>query len=194
MNKKTIITVILILLLIAAGASVLFWYWQSQQNSQITSDPMIDVTTDDSSKITLPSLNDPLTNETDSEPRIVPGDSSLIANLYYFVERFGTYSNISDFQNVEDIKSVITDDFYNQVIANRKNLTFEETSTLEYEAYDAKVIKVDWLDNTEIQATAKVTTRRHKITEDSNNPFSQDIVVRLNKVNNQWLISEAVWQ
>ena len=196
MNKKTIITIIIILLLLIAGGGVIYWYWQSQQNNNSITDSSVDVVTDGStSGVGLPALDQPLVDDkTEVDSPAVSVDTSLTTNVYYFVERFGTYSNVSDFQNIDDLKSVMSNDFYNQVIAKRKNLSFADTSSIEYEAYDAKVVRLEWLDNTDIRATAKVTTRRHKITKDSNEPYSQDIIVRLDKVNNQWLVTEAVWQ
>ncbi len=196
MNKKTIITIIIILLLLIAGGGVIYWYWQSQQNNNSITDSSVDVVTDGSSSgVGLPALDQPLADDkTEVDSPAVSVDTSLTTNVYYFVERFGTYSNVSDFQNIDDLKSVMSNDFYNQVIAKRKNLSFADTSSIEYEAYDAKVVRLEWLDNTDIRATAKVTTRRHKITKDSNEPYSQDIIVRLDKVNNQWLVTEAVWQ
>lgn len=195
MNKKTTITIIIILLLLAAAAGVMYWYWQSQQNNTITTNTPIGVAVDDSvDNINLPILEDPSLGDSDVGQNIVPEDTGLVTNVYYFVERFGTYSNITDFQNIEDIKYIMSSDFYDQIIVKRKNLSFEDTSTLEYEAYDAKVTKVEWLDNTDIRATAKVTTRRHRITENENEPYSQDIIVRLSKIGDNWLVVEAIWQ
>jgi len=196
MNKKILNTLIIIIILVIVGV-VLYWYWQSQrpaavnQNSNIN---MIDDSMTDGS--TLPDLNQPAGSDNSDQNITTPTITNipLHSTLYYFVERFGTYSNVSDFQNIEDLKPVVAPDFYNTVIAQRKNLTFAEQTSIAYDAYDAKVVQVDWLEETSDAATAQVTTRRHHITEDSNEPFSQDIVVRFQKINDQWLVTEAVWQ
>ena len=49
-------------------------------------------------------------------------------------------------------------------------------------------------EETDTTATARVTTRRHHITEDSNDPFQQDIIVRFIKTGDNWRVVEAIWQ
>ncbi len=194
MDKKKITIITLIVLTLVIVGVIVYWYWQSQNKVDVVVDKTDIVVDDiDIGDITLPDSVQP--DDVDVVPPAKTSNNiQLVGSLYYFVERFGTYSNIVDFGNIEDIKPTMSDDFYNQVISNRKNITFAEESDLEYDAYDAKITKVDWTEESDTTATARVTTRRHHITNDTNDPFQQDIIVRFIKEGDNWLVIEAIWQ
>ncbi|MGB0757673.1 MAG: hypothetical protein ACPGO5_04425 [Patescibacteria group bacterium] len=189
-RRRLIIIIVVILLLIIAGVAG-YMYWQNLQSHDMSD--LDDAGTTPDKIATLPSLedDDPLPVP---DSGVIPEDSTLVAAAHYFVERWGTYSNVSNFQNIQDLRSAMTDELYNQAMQGREMVQFADIDDIEYEAYDAQVASIEWLDKSDETATARVTTRRHRITEGTEEPYKQDIVVRFVNENDRWLVSEAVWQ
>lgn len=196
MQKGNVILLGIVIMLLAIGGGILYWYYSMSQQPPIDAPEIVNQEDQNTTPTygTLPELGktEVITEEA-VDTGISPTDAQLLTTVYYFVERFGTYSNVADFQNIEDIKSVMTPDLYASILQNKQELTFAEKTAKAYEAYDATVANVIWEEQTDESARARVMTRRHYITEGSDEAFEQEIIVRLTRQNNKWLVSEAAW-
>jgi len=110
-----------------------------------------------------------------------------------FVERFGSYSTEAELSNVEDVKALAT-----ASLDSRLEQLMTEASTTTQTAYygvSTRVISIDEVEIDEAAATYDVNTQR---TESFDSPANtqtryQQITVNLEKVGNQWLVSNFTW-
>lgn len=118
-----------------------------------------------------------------------------MSTVRYFVERWGTYSNQSDFQNVRDLRPIMTEDFFNEVYKNYKPKSEAELSRQDYEGYETKVVSIDLESQNDTEATVLVTTsRRHLVGSDSVETYPQKIRITLVKQAGVWRVATAIWQ
>jgi len=112
-------------------------------------------------------------------------------------ERFGSFSNQSNYGNFTDLKILMTDnmktwsDTYveNLKKQNQNNLTYYGITTT------AMTYSVKSFDDAKGQAEILVTTQRRESTEKINGgtPYTQTLDLNLVKVNGEWLFDKAYW-
>jgi len=115
-----------------------------------------------------------------------------------FSERFGSYSNQSNFSNVSDLKLFMTDKMKiwadNFIIENlEKNKDISVYYGVTSKAISEEIINI----NKDLgYATVRVSTlRKESAQTSSTNPsFYQDIEINLKKERNVWLVDEANWK
>ncbi len=195
MNKKTVITVIVIIFLLSLGTGIIYWYWQSQSKISNTNQEQgqDQISKDNSSQGVLPT--DKISNKSNKSVKPATIDNNLLSSVRYFVERWGTYSNQSDFQNVRDLRPIMTEDFFDEVYKNYKPKSEVELSKQDYEGYETKVVSIDLENQTDAEATVLVTTnRRHLVGSDSVETYPQKIRITLVKQAGVWRVATAIWQ
>lgn len=187
MDRKKIIistTIVLILLILVLG--VLWWLGRDDGTSTQQPD-----TNEPPSSINVPgTLPDIPEGEA---PDIVVGESTLVSTAYYFVERWGTFSSVSEFRNIKDLKGVMTPELYAQQEVRFESLAYDQLETTPYIGYTTRVTKVNWVEKTDQRAEAVITTHRIKETKTEQESFNQDIVVVFTNTNGTWLVSDATW-
>lgn len=116
-----------------------------------------------------------------------------------FAERFGTYSNQSNFHNIKDLNIFMSKNM--QVWA--ENYIFEkikeEMNREIYYGISTKSTEAEILHISEEEDSASilVKTRRREFVESKENPsdvFEQSIVINYTKENDIWKIDSATWQ
>lgn len=114
-----------------------------------------------------------------------------------FAERFGSFSNQSNYSNFNDLKIMMTDSmktWADRYVADlktqpqSKNVYYGITTT-------AIIFEVKKFDDAAGQAEILVTTQRRESTESINGgtPFMQKLDLKLDKVNGDWLFNSASW-
>ncbi len=133
-----------------------------------------------------------------SEPAHKTNATDLGKISMAFAERFGSFSNQSNYGNFTDLKIFMTDDMKawadKYVVELRGQVQDNEsyygmvTTALTYE--------VKKFDEAAGQAEVMVTTRRRESAEKINGgePFNQNLRLVLVKVNNDWLFDKAYWE
>lgn len=115
-----------------------------------------------------------------------------------FAERYGSYSNQSNYQNMSDLKIFMTDrfkkstdDFIAQMIAKKIDKTI-------YYGITTKAISpiVNEFDNEKGLAKITVTTQRREsiATTENANGFPQAVTISFKKDGKAWKVDDAVWQ
>lgn len=196
LSRKTIVTTVIIILLIAIGIVGYLLLRdntpQEEQTPQITEQPADQTGTTNELPDTIPDLVEDNTEEpVNAKPSV---EKELLSLAYYFVERWGTFSSTSNYQNIDDLETFMTDDFYQAATQDRAPLNFSEQDDIEYVGYTTKVTNIVWQEQTSTNAEALVTTRRSKQTETDQEFFNQALLVRFVRTNDQWKVTEAVWQ
>ncbi|MFH1744884.1 MAG: hypothetical protein ABH881_01805 [bacterium] len=114
-----------------------------------------------------------------------------------FAERFGSYSNQSDFQNIEDLKIFMSEEmgvWADGYIATER-IKMGDSSI--YYGIVTKAVAEEVRSYDESVMSVLVNTRRREMaasTDNSSDTFSQDILIGLVKENGIWKIDSAFWQ
>lgn len=126
--------------------------------------------------------------------QIDSNDAAKLASL--FAERLGSFSNQSDYGNVTDLKIFMTAsmrDWADKYVADLKAKPYSgEYYGITTDTLVTKVISYD-----EKNGKAKVdvlTERREDTASVLGSAYQQHMTVDLIKVNNEWLVDNAVWE
>ncbi len=161
----------------------------SENSTNTNSDTNTTTTTTDSQTDTTTN-----TNTNDGGNVVLSNQRTSISRAATsFTERYGSYSSDNDFENIEALDSVMTEDMKKQaqdVVANGLG------SANEYYAITTQVVSINFIDFVEgsTGATLEVFTRRTE-QKGLNDPviFSQTARLQLNRVDNQWKIDSFKW-
>jgi len=179
LNKRLVI-IILAILLVLLLAWLLWWWLQTLQGSgqqKLPPAKNVVVTTP-----TTPVIDEPVV-------LAVPENPQMLVVARVFTERFGSYSNQSDYQNIKDSWPLMTGSLRNQF-----PLT-PVAPTDDYIGIDTRVLKVEVINQSASQANVLVKTQRSKRTADLQEQISyQDLKLDLQKSGDSWLVNQAVWQ
>lgn len=151
----------------------------SETNTTTSTDSQTDTTTNTNSEDTS---NVVLSNQRTSISRAATS----------FIERYGSYSSDSNFDNIDALDSVMTEDMKKQA----QNVIKNGLGTTEYYSITTQAVSVNFIDFVEgsTGATLEVFTRRTE-QKGLNDPtiFSQTARLQLNRVDNQWKIDSFKW-
>ena len=112
-----------------------------------------------------------------------------------FAERFGTYSNQSNYANLEESLFFMTEKMRTRETANLNDL---RSKTIDYSNYNAITTKTVACNVTHVDGTiAEVSLgaiRTEMKTGVKDQSYPQNATIKLIKENNEWKIDEFVWQ
>lgn len=123
--------------------------------------------------------------------------ADLITIVVPFVERFGSFSNQSNYQNLEDLQPFMTPTMKTWAEEKIRDARSKAISAL-YRGVTTKVLSYIMTSFDDAHGTAefKITVQRKELvgTETNFKVYNQDIVVQLSKVEGVWLVNSAQWQ
>lgn len=115
-----------------------------------------------------------------------------------FTERFGTYSNQSNYKNFDELAVFMTDSMKKWVLSYQEDLKKKNPDINVYYALETKAIssQINTLDEKTGKGEILVKTQRQELKNSPANPriFYQDILLKLVKINNEWKVDGAYWQ
>lgn len=114
-----------------------------------------------------------------------------------FAERFGSYSNHANFQNMEDLKLFMTDRMQAWSDNFVKTNLSKQSGQAEYYGITSQAVTKKMLAYDEGKGTAKVlvqTQRRETAGQAEPVSFGQGIEIDLVKSGGTWLVDQAYWQ
>lgn len=141
-----------------------------------------------------------LVNKEEEAPPMILSEpdlgSYLLATASTFAEKFGSFSNQSNFENLGDLKVMMT----SEMISWAENY-IRQNQAKPGEAHYGVTTKallpkiVDFQEG-KGEATIAITTQRQETINNTLNPriFYQDILLKLKKSGDKWLVAEAEWQ
>lgn len=165
-------------------------------NNKVISTPTIkkiDVSDDNGSK-TKGNSN----NTMNVSPGVVSkSDLENIASS--FAERFGSYSNQSNFSNLTDLKMFMGDKMRDWVDSYIEEHRIKSSASDIYYGIITKAVAQEikeYDDNAGVVEILVNTRRRESIGSSSNstNAFSQDITITFHKERGAWKVYSAIWQ
>lgn len=193
-KKKLIILGAIVIFFVIAGVVVYFWLGTGEDGSEI-------INANKGADIPgggLPGGESGAVggNEAGGEKREIDkeaNDQVEAQNLAkFFVEMLGSYSSDAKFQNIIDLKPMMTtamqswaDDF---MIRNMDSLEYKD------ERVTTSVFKTEVLDYTQGHARILFKTRRELVNGNGTDVYNQDAVAEMVKSGDNWLVNKVEWQ
>lgn len=166
----------------------------------LRSQPTLPTPPVDPSEINIPVVLPQSSSVKKDEPAVSPSVENLAANLKStaasFAERFGSYSNQGNFNNINDLRGVMTlkmNAWADNYIANQQSVVDESYFGVTTIAVSTKIITL----SEELgQADIVVSTQRQENKGSTVNPrvTYQDIEIELVNTGSGWKVDSAEWQ
>jgi len=128
-------------------------------------------------------------NLTDSE-KVVADKAVLQQTARYFVEIFGSYSSDNNFQNLKDLKSLMTSTYWAKWEKDLNTITSDKDYSVWSQAMNASIDSYSATAGT-VTVLCKRGERQSK--SEKENIFYQSAQVNLVKVNGSWLVDKVTW-
>jgi len=188
--QKKIIIVVIILLILATAFVIFYYYFRGQETNQNTNQLNVNQETNQTLNLSE-NLNQ---NANISEGSADQTTINSIASAY--AERYGSYSNQNNFENLEDLKiwmskslQKTTDDY---IVAQRAKGLANQV----YHGYTTTTLsaKIDSIAGD--KATVTVSTQRREVDDNTNQSktYYQDLSLKFIKEESVWKVNEASWQ
>lgn len=114
-----------------------------------------------------------------------------------FAERYGSFSNQSDYGNIRDLEIFMSEQFRIASENNVNEMRAKKTDYVKYSGVTAKSLSTEIKSFTvNGQTEALVHTRKRETTVDSKNEitYAQDLLLKLVFENGSWKVDSAEWQ
>jgi len=206
MNKRIVGIIIIIIALLILTGIVYFLFFYDFSSGNVVKEELVNEqnqTTDNltpSSTSTTPTGNSLNNNVQPLSPPVRPEikEDDLARMAAAFAERLGSYSNQSDYGNIQDLRifmsdsmQVWADDFIREAGANNTNNTI-------YYGVVTRALSQEVLsyNDSGAQASILVKTQRRESFGASGNSTSnyEDIIINFIKERGAWKVNSAEWQ
>jgi hypothetical protein len=183
---RNLIIILFILLLILSGA--IWWYFNSQKQNIPTTQIPVTTSTPSSQQVAIDTqVQENLTEQIAGKSEEQVSDYAAILNVSrFFVERYGSFSNGAMWQNIYDIKSVVTD----VVWSDLEKLTQSNTAANTDLSLSTKALSLELLSQNESSATVLVKTQKKETAGEFSRVYYQDITLDLQKLDVTWLVAD----
>jgi len=175
---RNLIIILFILLLILSGA--IWWYFNSQKQNIPTTQIPVTTSTPSSQQVAIDTqVQENLTEQIAGKSEEQVSDYSAILNVSrFFVERYGSFSSGAMWQNIYDIKSVVT----NTLWLDLEKLTQSNTAANTDLSLSTKVLSLELLSQNEFSATVLVKTQKKETAGEFSRVYYQDLDLDLQKL------------
>jgi len=146
------------------------------------------------------SLEDDSDNENENIPVVFKSDKDdLMRMSSSFAERFGSYSNQSDYTNLSHLLIFMSSKMKSRMEKFIRDSRLSKDSSDIYYGITTKTVKAKVLEYNEDVEIARilVNTRRKEAlasVENKSNSFSQELIISFIKENGVWKVDSAKWQ
>jgi len=189
MSRRNKIIIAIIIVLLVLLAILLFWY-------RFLRDPVVPgaVVITEQPAVEETTLPEPDIGTPPTIPSRTTQEVSVETLAMTFTERYGSYSNEAEFQNLLDLEPVVTARFMAEINSLIATIEVEDF----YHAYTTRVISMTIvsLDETAGIATLSVTTQREEAIGSPQNAEVryETLVLDMVKQGGVWLVDDATWQ
>lgn len=183
------------ILILIGVIGVIVYFTQVQQDEAPDITGTTDTTTPGTTTTTTPSgeAGTPTVTSPNTDTIPVDDENAALRLARTVVERYGTFSNENNYENITSIQPFLTERFQNatnQLIAS--DVRNENDA---YYGITTSVLSVDIVSSSDESATVRVITQRVEQREgEENNVFTQEAVARLDRVDTGWKVDAIDWQ
>lgn len=189
MTRRKRLTVFGLLILLLVLVLLLLWRLLRPTPEAVPTEPDLSLKPDEILTDTSTLAEQQLKEEQDT--RTQAAGATTVAKM--FVERYGSYSNEAEFQNLRDVLPLMTDTFA------EKTRVFIEGAEVPETFYGVTtrvlIVQVERMDEAAGKATFKINTQQERSEGSAQNVSVnyQEIRVELNREAGVWKVSSAVW-
>lgn len=198
MDNRKYIGILIIFFGLAALAVIIYFLFFYKAKIE----PVIPEQVQETQKVIPKTISEEKKEEKKAVITIMPkrefGEIDLKILAASFAERFGSFSNQSDFGNIRDLKILMSQRMADWVDTFIQGEIAKKTSSSIYYGITTKAVfeNVKEFDTTRGTASVLVSTQRKESTGTTNNStkFAQDILLNFVRKNGVWKIDSAYWQ
>lgn len=199
-NRKKIGIMLIILGLLIIALIIYFGFIKKDKDEPIiTENPVVD--------LPLPAGDD-LTNPGDiarswqpnlsAEADHVFNETDLEKRAKAFAERFGSYSNQSNYSNFSDLEIFMTKSFADWTKSYVEQLRESAPGYEVYYGISTRALTTELISFDEASGKAEINVLTERSESSANGgdlePYQQKILLKFNKVANDWLVDAAYWE
>lgn len=205
MLKKRKLGYLLIALTLILIAIIVYLFLQPQDNflKNLFSRPSKEITSEDDQEKAFEKMKQEM-----AEQQEYPYDPAFEASRQWeeddfkqvarsFAERFASFSSHSDYSNIEDLESLMSNKMKIWASKYVADLKAKQKDSSSYYGTVGKVLVEPKIINPEQSSKIEVlvTVQRQEITSESaENIYDQDIKISFINENSKWVVDEAYWQ
>ncbi|NCT55067.1 hypothetical protein GW758_03890 [Candidatus Falkowbacteria bacterium] len=199
-NRKKIGIVLIILGLIIIALIIYFAFLKKDKEEPIiTETPVVELPLPTGDDLTNPgdrprSWQPNLNNEVEH----VLNETDLEKRAKAFAERFGSYSNQSNYTNFSDLEIFMTKSFREWSKSYVEDLRESAPSYEVYYGISTRALTTELISFDEATGKAEISvlTERSESSADGGDlePYQQKILLEFNKLANDWLVDAAYWE
>ncbi len=194
MSKRNIYIIVSIIIIILLGLFLIFLYnkkWKktAPQNKILNEEVSQEK---EQSKILVLNKKQEKTEEKVQQEKLKAGVKAVAIT---FVERYGSFSNQSNFENLKDLRGLMTTKFQKQIdeyLANHK-----QTPAKEFYAVETKLLSLDFKKFDIKKGVAEIQAKTKRIEYFSSKLKRKEKIQRadiiLLKQNDKWLVDSFKW-
>jgi hypothetical protein len=133
----------------------------------------------------------------EAEAKRVPDQDDAERLAFSFAERFGSYSNQSNYGNITDLKLFMTDKMDKWTDELLLELKAKDGDGSSYYGINTKSLVSKTIEYSEAKAVFSITTSRSESLSEmdtADKTFNQNILITLIKEADDWKVDSAYWQ
>ncbi|OGY78467.1 MAG: hypothetical protein A3B74_02105 [Candidatus Kerfeldbacteria bacterium RIFCSPHIGHO2_02_FULL_42_14] len=201
MNKKFFIILIVFVTLLIIGGGILVWFLlKYQELNYVTNQPQnvnsravnIPVTTTNTQTANANVIEQNTNQEKSNLEQNTEDEITALSRS--FIERFGTFSNQNEYENINNLRIYMTKKMQAYADTLIKNAKATDESS-PYYGITTKVVSVEINELAPPQAQVKITTQRKETKENSETKvFYQDVEMGVVQEREVWKIDSVTWK
>lgn len=206
MTKRNKILLGILIILLLLGALLVAYYWPAPKNDFVPEpQEQTELTPTEDTIIEKP-IGDYIdaSNQTEQAPTVSPEQvveqqlqASVKAMTISFVERLGSYSNQSDYENIEELKPFMTNKMRTWADGFVVQQRAQEDANADYFGVDSKVLALDFKEFSEEDGRAEVEVNTQRIeyrgAQRARTIKYQKASITLLKQGDTWFVEEVIW-
>lgn len=148
-----------------------------------------------SGEIEAPAIPSGLEVEEEEPEQIIEGRTASLQMAELFAERYGSYSNQGDYQNLQDLLPVMTSSYRSKTEDFLESVAGSPPAE-SYEGYTATKVSSEELAYNEAAGTAtyEIVLQQLKVTDGGESQIEYPVLqLRLKKLGDEWKVDKADW-
>jgi len=203
MLKNKLIIILIIFLILAIILAIVFWFLSIQKsktqennlgNENFIQEELNNENLQDTKDKTKENKSAPYVSKISEQEKL---KAQLTKMSSAFTERFGSYSNQANYENLKDLLPFMTTTF-KYWAENKINKATSEIKPAIYYGITTKVLKIELINFSESTNVAKfkISTQRNEVVGSSANSkvIYQNMDLEMKEQGGVWKVNQAVWE
>ncbi len=200
MSKEKLVIILIIFLILAIILAGIFWFLNIQKNKQQNIEVIQELELENNKLI---EEDDDVVEENKPVPYIPKAteqeklQAQLTKIASAFAERFGSYSNQSNYENLKDLMPFMATNFKRWTEDKIASANFANKPVIYY-GITTKVLKINLIDFSKEKGTAVfiISTQRNEVvgSDENSKVLYSDMNLQMIEQNGVWKVSQAVWK